>query len=247
MRSCLLAFGFFLITLNSVQAQSASSSRSTVVTDVPSPTTIHGIGFSRMSNYNPERSYKKARESAFIDLEASLLTSVMLEYYGTDNSPSRLRSEFAISDSIQSEQVINVDSVHIGEWAVYYLADQQETYSFPQAIVDAALMTSWIEDLYTPKNIDGFWIAAGSSKATSYNPNRGWTRAKQHALTQLSEFLNTKVQSLERLTNENLETVHYVTSKHIFNNIGVIGRRVIDDKYVVLVIVDELNVIQLED
>lgn len=216
--------------------------------EIPSPPTIHGIGFSRMSNYNPDRSYNAARESSTIDLESSILTSVLLEYYGTEDSPTRLRSEFAISDTLSIDQIITVDSAHVEDWAVYYISANGFDYRFPDVIVENARATSWTDVLYAPQNMDGeFWIAAGSSKGTQYNPNRGWTRAKQQALTNLSEYLNTSVQSLERLKDQNLETIHYVTSKHIFQNIGVIGRKVIDDTYFVLVIVEAKNIIALEN
>ena len=213
---------------------------------IPSPNIVHGAGFAKLSNYNAERSFKEARQNAIIDLEASLLTSVYLEFYGTD-AKSRLKAEFSISDTINASQIAVIDSTIVEDWAVYFIRDNKDTIHFPSEIIEQALSTNWNNELYEPRNIAGFWISSGMSKETPFNPDRGWTLAKQHALQNLSEYLKTRVQSLERTYDDTLSSVHYVTSKHIFNSIGVIGRKKLEDTYYVMVIVHGKDIIGLDE
>jgi hypothetical protein len=213
--------------------------------NVPSPSIIHGAGFARLSNYNPERSFQQARENAVIDLEASILTSVYLEYYGT-GAATRLQSEFSISDSIQTSQIAVVDSAIIGDWAVFFISDIDRQQSFPTSAIQSALNTNWAYELYEPRKFDDYWVSSGMNEQTRFNPGRGWTKAKQNALQNLSEYLNTSIQSLERAYNDDLSSVRYVTSKHVFNDIGVIGRKMIDGTYYVLVIVKDEDIIRID-
>lgn len=214
--------------------------------DVPSPTIVHGAGFARLSSYNPDRSFAEAKQNAIMDLEASILTSVYLEYYGTEDTQSRLRSEFGISDSLMTSQIMVVDSAVVGDWAVFFIRDIDNSFAFPDQAVNSALNTNWTYELYEPRKINGFWVASGMNEQTRFNPGRGWAKAKQNALQNLSEYLNTSVQSLQRTYNDELDTVHYVTSKHVFNNIGVIGRKMIDGTYHVFVMIQENDIIRID-
>lgn len=223
----------------------ATAIQSGSVTTVPSPAVIHGAGFARLSNYNPDRSFREARTNAVTDLEASILTSVYLEYYGTD-SQSRLKAEFGISDTILTSQIAVVDSAIVGDWAVYFIRDIEKSENFPSGIIERALNTNWAYELFEPRNINGYWVSSGLNEQTRFNPDRGWTKAKQNALQNLSEYLHTSVQSLERAYNDDLSSVHYVTSKHVFNSIGVIGRKLVDGTYHVLVIVKEQDIIRID-
>ncbi len=238
------------IALLQISCKAQGSSVATIiepesVKSVPSPGIIHGVGFARLSNYNPGRSFREAKNNAITDLEASILTSVYLEYYGTD-AQSRLEAEFGISDSILTSQIAVVDSAIVGDWAVYFIRDIEVESSIPNSVIEQALNTNWAYELYEPRKINGFWVSSGINEQTRFNPDRGWTKAKQKALQNLSEYLNTSVQSLERAYNDDLSSVHYVTSKHIFNNIGVIGRKMIDGSYHVLVIINEQDIIRID-
>lgn len=238
----------FLIAFIGCKAQKISVSPKntySIIEEVPSPSIVHGAGFARLSNFNPERSFEEAKLNAVIDLEASILTSVYLEYYGT-NEQSRLNAEFSISDTIISSEVAIIDSVIVGDWAVYFIRDINDSTNFPSQIIDKALTTKWRDELYEPINIEGFWISSGMNTETPFNSGRGWTLAKQNALQNLSEYLNTKVQSLEKTFDNNLSSVHYVTSKHVFNHIGVLSRQITDNTYFVLVIVNEENIIRID-
>ena len=238
----------FLIAFIGCKAQKISvppKNTYSIIEEVPSPSIVHGAGFARLSNFNPERSFEEAKLNAVIDLEASILTSVYLEYYGT-NEQSRLNAEFSISDTIISSEVAIIDSVIVGDWAVYFIRDINDSTNFPSQIIDKALTTKWRDELYEPINIEGFWISSGMNTETPFNPGRGWTLAKQNALQNLSEYLNTKVQSLEKTFDNTLSSVHYVTSKHVFNHIGVLSRHIIDNTYYVLVIVNEKNIIRID-
>lgn len=85
------------------------------VQPVSSPSKIHGAGFARLSNYNPDRSFKQAKQNAIVDLEAALLTSVYLEYYGNNTISSKLRAEFAIADDLNEFEYIAIDSLVVGD------------------------------------------------------------------------------------------------------------------------------------
>ncbi len=214
---------------------------------IPSPFQVHGIGFARLSSYNPNRSFREARQNAITDLESSRLTSVYLEYYGDDGIQSRLRAEYGISDTIQPSEYSVLDSLTIDDWAVYYLADETGLSSFPPRLIAKAQNTNWTQEFFEPQLIDGYWIASGHYPQTRFNPNRGWTKAKQHALKNLSEYLNTKVQALQRSYNDDFSEVHYVTSKHVFNSIGAIDRIMMDKSYHVLIMIRESDVIRIDE
>ncbi len=216
------------------------------ITSVTSPSIVHGAGFARLSNFNPSRSFQEAKENAITDLEASILTSVYLEYYGTDDTPSRLKSEFGISDSLLTSQIAIVDSLQVDEWAIFFIKDVNNTTQFPSSLTNSISGLSWDQELFEPRKINGYWIASGLHEQTRFNPDRGWTKAKQNALQNLSEYLNTSVQSLQRTYDNDLSSVHYVTSKHIFNNIGVLGRQMRDGVYYVLVVVKEEDLFRID-
>lgn len=216
------------------------------ILEVPSPGIVHGAGFARLSSFNPSRSFAEAKRNAFIDLEASILTSVYLEYYGTDGTQSRLKSEFGISDSLEISEIAVVDSAVVGDWAVFFIKDADHTGSFPSQIISTANNANWTYEFFEPRIMDGYWISSGMNEQTRFNPGRGWTKAKQRALQNLSEYLNTSVQSLQRTYDDELDTVHYVTSKHVFSNIGVIGRRMVDSKYHVLIMVNEQDIVRID-
>ena len=92
----ILIFSIALIGCKAQKISVTSKNTYSIIEDVPSPSIVHGAGFARLSNFNPERSFEEAKLNAVIDLEASILTSVYLEYYGT-NEQSRLNAEFSIS------------------------------------------------------------------------------------------------------------------------------------------------------
>ena len=214
------------------------------VQNIVSPNIIHGIGFAKLSEFNPDRSFLEARKKAIIDLEASLLTSVYLEYYGTELRSS-LEAEFGISDTLLAPYITMVDSTIVEDWAIYYVRHIENNTSFPISVINDAIKKDWTTELFEPRIINGFWISSGLHKKSRFNPNRGWFKAKQNALKNLSEYLNTNVQSLQRIQNNDFSSVHYVTSKHIFNNIGVIGRTKIDTMYHVLVIIHEQDILKI--
>ena len=126
---------------------------------------------------------------------------------------------------------------------VYFIRDVNDTTNFPSQIIDKALTTEWRDELYEPINIEGFWISSGMNTETPFNLKAGHWPNKMH---NLSEYLNTKIQSLEKTFDNTLSSVHYVTSKHVFNHIGVLSRHIIDNTYYVLVIVNEKNIIRID-
>ncbi|MBO6792342.1 MAG: hypothetical protein JJ895_00435 [Balneolaceae bacterium] len=214
---------------------------------IPAPNQIHGIGFARLSNYNQERSFQEAKRNAITDLESSLLTSVYLEYYGDNTISSKLRAEYGIADDLQSHEYTVLDSLAVGDWAIYFLSDPSIKERFPLTLIAKAQNLNWTDALFEPQIVDGFWIASGYHEQTQFNPDRGWTKAKQHALKNLSEYLNTKVQSLQRTYNNDFSSVHYVTSKHVFNSIGVIDRAHIGKNYHVLIMIRESDIIRVDE
>jgi|GEM_PF-5459153 len=244
MRILFLALLSFFISAPAHSQKTVSGSEN--VLEVHSPDFVHGIGFARLSTYNPSRSFRIARENAFTDLEASLLTSVYLEYYGTENTQSRSLKEYGISDKLADDEVVTYDSTIVGEWAVYFIKEPNSTTSAPSSVIHSATKQEWTNELFEPRLVSGYWVASGMYEQTRFNPNRGWTKAKQNALKNLSEYLNTHVQSLERVYDNKLSSVHYVTSKHIFQNIGVIGRKMLDGNYHLLLIVPEDDIIRID-
>ena len=206
---------------------------------VPSPGILHGIGFSRYSNFDEERSYKEARRNAEIDLAASIMTSVYLEYFGTSTLPTQLKSEYGISDSLQVDRILAVDSTRVGDWAVYIVKDVDRDISFPENAIELANSTPWAIENFEPVKVDGYWLAAGFSENNDYNPDRSWALAKQEALKNLSLYLSTVIKSNQREYDNSYRSINYTTSKHIFSQIGVIGRRFVDNKTHVLLLIKE--------
>jgi hypothetical protein len=236
-----------LVLQTAVRAQNPDSSDASQASlTVPSPGILHGIGFSRYSNFDPDRSFKKARESAETDLAASTITSVILEYYGTSTLPTQLKSEFGISDSIHQINIVALDSARVGDWAVYLISDASNTVEFPGSLIKTALSANWVADNFEPVNIDGYWISTGYFDANEFNPDRSWTLAKQEALKNLSLFLSTVVQSNQREFNNQYRNINYTTSKFLFKHIGVIGRKKAGNKVYVLIVVNEQNVVKIE-
>lgn len=227
--------------------ESPSLSPPTEVVSIPSPTQIHGAGFARLSSFNPDRSFQEARQNAITDLESSLLTSVYLEYYGDNTISSKLRAEYGISDHLMANEFAVLDSLTLGDWAIYYLSDPNTTNALPPRLVAQAQNTNWTDEFFEPRILDGYWIASGYHEQTRFNPDRGWTKAKQHALKNLSEYLNTKVQSLQRTYDNDFSSVHYVTSKHVFNSIGVIDRAHIGKNYHLLIMIRESDIIRVDE
>lgn len=248
MRACiifLLMMVYLQLGCQSKKSLIAPKNQLKSVQNIAPPNIIHGIGFAKLSELNPDRSFIEARKKAIIDLEASILTSVYLEFYGTELQSS-LEAEFGISDTLFDSEIAMVDSTTIEDWAIYYVRHIENNISFPISVINDAIETNWTTELYEPRIINGFWISSGLHKKSRFNPNRGWFKAKQNALKNLSEYLNTNVQSLQRIQNNDFESVHYVTSKHVFNHIGVVARKVIDEIYHILLIIHEQDIVKIK-
>lgn len=214
---------------------------------VPAPRVLHGIGFSRFSSFDEPRAYQKARKNALMDLAASKMTSVYLEYYATNTLPTQLTAEFAIADLNSSQHVHCIDSLRVGDWAVYLVQEAEETTSLPEEIIHQASSLPWLNENFEPVNLHGFWLSAGHAPNNAFNPNRSWILAKQDALKHLSLFLSTVVQSNQREFDNTYRSIHYITSKYIFHDIGVISRRFSNNQAHVLVAVKEENAYNLKN
>ncbi|MCG8373143.1 MAG: hypothetical protein MI700_06400 [Balneolales bacterium] len=215
--------------------------------NIPAPSEFYGIGFARHSNYDEPRSYAEAREYARVDLAANILTSVYLEYYGTNTQPTQLQAEFAITDTLPSSDTIVIDSTKVGDWAVYYIGSKNTISELPEQLTTKALSLNWTTDFFEPVNIDGYWVAAGWVPVNVYNPNRGWTLARQEALKNLSLHRSSVVQANERLYNEVYRSINYTTSKHVFNNIHPIGRKLINNNIYVLIAIHQDDLIRIDE
>lgn len=237
---------FFLLISVSVSAQTTPPPIANT-TEILSPSYIHGIGVSRYSEFDPARSFKKARERAEIDLAASLLTSVYLEYYGTSTLPTQLESEFGISDSLRRVQIAAVDSAQVGDWAVFFLKSTTRDTDIPATVRDEALALHWATDPFEPVRVGGYWIASGTVPVNDFNPNRSWAEVKQEALKNLSLFLSTVVQANQREFNNSYRSINYTTSKHIFRDIHVLGRKKVNNSLFLMLAVKESNAVNFAD
>lgn len=185
---------------------------------------LHGFGITQNSRIDPERAFREAREKAINDLKSNLMTSVLLEVYSTHNLDPRIRSEFAINDEINEENIIPRDSMQVGEWAVYIVGYKLQDRALPTTYDDNRSSRNWKDDLFSPVNINGVWFSAGTAQWSRFNPERSFILAKQNALQNLSFYRQTVVQAQERLYNESLSNINYHTSRSVLTNIHVVRR-----------------------
>jgi hypothetical protein len=193
-------------------------------TPYPIHNTVHGFGITRYSATDPDRSFADAYQLAIEDLNASMMTSVRLEIYGTHTLDPRVRSEFAIGDDPEKSQIVSLDSVQAGNWAIYLIGHKGSRSSIPEHNLSAVNHIDWTRDNAQPVQVDAYWLSAGSASISRYHPQRSFTLAKQQALQTLSLHLQTVVQSMERDVNERRSSISYHTSRNLFTNIHVIKR-----------------------
>ena len=190
----------------------------------PAVNYLHGFGITQYSRIDPERAFRDAREKAIKDLKSNLMTSVLLEVYSTHRLDPRIRSEFAINDEINEENIIPRDSIQVGQWAVYIVGYKLQDSPLPVTFDESRSSRNWKDDLFSPVNINGVWFSAGTAQWSRFNPERSFILAKQNALQNLSFHRQTVVQAQERLYNEDLSNINYHTSRSVLTNIHVVRR-----------------------
>lgn len=101
----------------------------------PTADYMHGFGISRYSDFDPDRAYSEAYENALQDLNSNMMTSVILEFYGTQTIQPRLHAEFAIRDEIDIQQTVRKDSMRIGDWAVFIIGHKNRIGKLPPGLM----------------------------------------------------------------------------------------------------------------
>ena len=206
--------------------QTINSSTGSVFT--PARPIVHGFGVTYLSSYYPDSSYKEAYHLAIEDLTANLFTSVYLESFIT-TGVTRVR-EFAITDTIDTEQIVPLDSLQ-HEGKVYYFVSVRSSNDNNSSALEKAKQISvetWTGELFTPYEDKGYWIASGKERLSRYNPYKSWAKSKLDALSNLSKILHTLVQSSNKTLNASYREVTYISSKNLFSNILVLRRTVRD-------------------
>lgn len=209
----------------------------------PALPSLHGFGITQYSTIYPERAFQEAKEKAIYDLRTNLMTSVLLEVYGTETLNPRIRSEFAIEDDIDTDRIVPIDSMRVGNWAVYIVGFDNNDSSLSQSTVNHSSIQNWSSNTFVPVKIGSTWFASGSANWSNYNAERSFILAKQNALQNLSFHLQTVVQGSLRAYNENLNTISYQTSRNILTNIHVVKRAQGSNDAKVLIAVDEDDII----
>lgn len=214
------------------------------IENYPAAGYVHGFGISRYSDIDPERAFSEAYESALEDLNSSLMTSVILEFYGTGNLQPRLHSEFAIhDDELDMEEVISKDSMRVEDWAVYIIGYKNRDSTLPQSVMSHPPVQNRIGDQFNPVQIENYWVASGSATYSRFNAYRSFSLAKQDALQNLSLHIQTIVQGSQRALNESMSSINYQTSRNVFSNIHVIKRERDDNRVRILIAVKEEDVL----
>lgn len=249
--SAFTAVFFILVLCGTSRAQSTFFSEvdttepSVIGYSVPSPSMVHGFGVTSLSSYYPDSSFIEAYELAVEDLTANLLTSIYLESFIT--TMLNTDYEFAIRDSIDRESVVKVDSLGRDGKAYFYVSlDTVKTTSDEFFAALKSSVTNWTADYFNPVETERYWIAAGHSNLSRFNPYRSWAESKLNALSSLARLLQTKVQSTTRFFNFFSREITYITSKVIFQNILVLERRFTDERCYTLIAVhkDDINMLE---
>ena len=189
---------------------------------------VHGFGISNFSKYDTLGSYLNSRENALEDLKASLFTSVILEYYGTNTLNVRLKTEFSILDSINTDQEILEEYFIDDDVIVVILKLEDERFS--KYFQSNYLELEKLNSLVTTIKSGNWWLAYGDASYSVFNPNDSCVNAKQDALKNLSTHLGSKIQSVQSEFNDDFSSITYLTSKTIFKNIIVVYREMKEDK-----------------
>lgn len=213
----------------------------------PTANYVHGFGISRYSDFDPDRAYSEAYHKALQDLNSNLMTSVILEFYGTQTLQPRLYAEFAIRDEIDIQQTVRKDSMRIGDWAVFIVGHKNRIGKLSPDLMDHPAVLNDFDTSLSPVQAGNFWLASGSAPYSEYNPYRSFTLAKQNALQNLSLHIQTVVQGSQKALNENMQTITYQTSRNVFSDIYVMKREQSDGRIHLLIAVEEDNIFTWRD
>jgi len=212
---------------------------------LPTPPVVHGFGVTNLSSYYPDSSFIEAYTLAIEDLQANLFTSVYLESFFT--TMLNTNAEYAIRDTLDRAAVAKVDSIGRDGRAYFFVTfDSLETPSAETVQTLRSLASDWTVDVFNPVETDEYWIAAGHSRLSRFNPYRSWAESKLEALNSLARLIQTRVQSTTRHYNFFSRIITYITSKVIFRDILVLDRRFSDERCYTLVAVKKENINILE-
>lgn len=155
------------------------------------------------------------------------------------------KEEIGISDSYTAENVIKLDSVVVNEM-VYMLIGVN-----PLSISGSEFQISENPPFEIPvseliESEEKIWVH-GEAETMLSNPYKAWALSKQNALKRLGLYTAMKVQSVERIYNEELESVSYIKSRVALKNIKIKSRWFKSGGLQTLVEVERKNIINLTE
>ncbi len=232
-----------------VQVQPVSISAAKIEQAYPSwfvqpPEGLFGVGIAPFSTFSAEKSYAKAFEFAVEDLNSNAFVVITVEQY-VEGSVQQIRDEIAIGDQYNINNTVKIDSAVCGDWVFYLVGSEAETQTHQQRFMPGQAPQTIPESriLSTP---NGF-LSMGMSELTQFNPYKTWALSKQQALKNLGQFTVLKVQALDKMYNEEIQSVRYIKSRIAIRNVRVSNRWIQNGKGFSLIEANQQDIINLTD
>lgn len=206
--------------------------------------TLHGFGVKRLSSYAPDASFKEACELALEELNTNLFMSVFIEEFKNNDISYYNFPEFSIKDTVLtfSDNIVKADSFALNGDAYCVVRVENK----PEEI--SAAFPSLEELMIRPVKVGNIWYSIGKAKATRYNPDIAWMKAKNYALQELTKSLRTSVKSLRRSVEEDAYTqraeITYFKSNLLYTNIYNVRRYKTQKSFVVVIAVNQNDVVK---
>ncbi|TNE69432.1 hypothetical protein EP331_14290 [bacterium] len=232
-----------------VKVQPVSVSEIVPIQSYPSwfvhpPEGLWGIGVSEFSAFAPEKSYSRAFENAVEDMNSNAFVVVTIEQY-RENSAFQTQEEVAIGDQFGFDNVVKVDSMVCEGLVFYLISDKAATIESQKVHMPLRAPVQLTENRVLLSG-DHYW-AWGFNELTQFNPYKTWAISKQHALKNLGLYTAMRVQSLDKIYNEDLQTVSYIKSRIAIRNVRVAHRWIDDKKGFSIIDVSQSSIVNLTD
>lgn len=208
------------------------------------PDGLFGVGIAPFSAFAAEKSYAKAFELAVEDLNSNAFVVVTVEQY-VEGNVQQIREEIAIGDQYNMNNTVKIDSAVCGDWVFYLVGSKAETQTH-QKIFMPSLPPQSIPESRILKTPNGF-LSMGLSELTQFNPYKTWTLSKQQALKNLGQFMVLKVQSLDKMYNQEIQSIRYIKSRIAIRNVRVTNRWIQNGKGFSLIEANQQDIINLTD
>ena len=209
------------------------------------PDAVVGIGLARFSAFNSQKSYSDALAYAIEDLNSNSMSVVTVEQF-RNGASIQFQEEVAITDQYSESNVVKLDSVIAGDYVFYLVGTTPMQISssgtdFMPLLAPVQIPVSEILNGVTSTQVHG------EHERLSVNPYVAWALSKQNALKRLGLYTATKIQSLQKVYNEDLDNISYLKSRVALRNIRVRNRWLESGEFQTLIEVNNEDIINLTD